>query len=129
MSAVRWFRNYIKGHSRLYESVDRRRALRNKLAELADQETGDDVDAFFDELAEVKLVLACVVNVVLAKGLVSEEELIAAADEIDLLDGKADGKLNGKVAPDGTITPEPERPKKPPGAIDDLADAVDKKPK
>jgi len=122
MSAgVGWFENYLKGRSRLYEQLERRKERLGGGG--GDFEIGkDDMEALLDDIAELKLVVASLLNLLVTKGVLTEQALLEYARTIDRLDGREDGKLHGRVEPDGTITPEgpPERTD-----LDDLADAVE----
>lgn len=51
------------------------------------------------ENAELKLYLAAVVRLLVAKGTVSESELRLIVDSLDREDGRADGRYDGKLRP------------------------------
>jgi len=116
-----YFGNYIRGRDSLYASIERRRErLRQQ------QEGGlgaDQAEEFLHDIGELKLALATLINVLIAKGAVSEEELLAQAEIIDALDGEADGEFRGQVQPDGKVAPDQPRART---NLDDLADAVDR---
>lgn len=51
------------------------------------------------ENAELKLYLAAVVRLLVAKGTVSESKLRLIVDSLDREDGRADGRYDGKLRP------------------------------
>ena len=114
-----FFDNYVKARESLYDQVVRRRErLAKRLEEF---EVGKDMmTMLLDDIAELKLVVASVLHLLVTKGVLSEEDLLAEAKIIDELDGKSDGKLQGHIEPDGKIVPDEPRPR---SSLDDLADA------
>jgi hypothetical protein len=78
------------------------------LAQLADQlresgqfdrEVVQRIDQLAAENAELKLYLAAIVRLLVAKNTVTASELKAIVDAIDRSDGSADGRLTGKLPP------------------------------
>ncbi|HUS48479.1 MAG TPA: hypothetical protein VNA25_02760 [Phycisphaerae bacterium] len=119
-NALSWIQNYVRKRDRMYEDLAARRLdLMNKRHR---GEQPDEVELLQADVDQMKLTLACVLNVLLDKKMVSEEELLARAEEIDALDGKVDGKLRGQVKPDGAIAVEPREDSE---ELDRLADALD----
>ena len=62
-------------------------------------EPGDDprVAALEGEVDELRLYLAALVRLVVARGVVTEGELRALVESVDAEDGAADGRHDGKV--------------------------------
>ena len=77
--------------------------------------------ALLEQLSEMRLVVASMLKMLVDSGTLTREQLAKMADELDALDGSADGKLTGRLGPDGTIAIE--RPA-PPDALDQLAKAT-----
>ncbi|MDP6546693.1 MAG: hypothetical protein QGH60_22185 [Phycisphaerae bacterium] len=114
-----FFGSYVRGRDSLYASIERRRErLRKQQGGLR----ADQAEEFLNDIGELKLAMATLINVLISKGVVSEEELLAQADIIDALDGEADGQFSGQVQPDGKVAPDQPRART---NLDDLADAVD----
>ena len=68
----------------------------------------DRVEALDENLSRALLLVHSLTEALVRKGLLTREEIAAVADQLDLLDGRADGKLApGSIA--GT-TKSPERP-------------------
>ena len=71
----------------------------------------DTVETLQENLSRALLLVHSLTEALVRKGLVTREEIAAVADQLDMLDGRADGKLApGTVA--GTVK-EPERPLSP----------------
>ena len=119
-----YFNKYIEGRNELYREVHRRRDRaresrdRRNAAEAAEK---SKFDAILDEIAELKLVVATMLNHMIHKGMLNDEELTKYSEVIDALDGKVDGMFHGTVEPDGTLMPDKPKPR---SDLDDLADAV-----
>jgi hypothetical protein len=60
-------------------------------------EVSDRIKFLERDLPQIRLVLACLVEHLVAKGLATREELAQLADRIDPMDGKADGEFEGKI--------------------------------
>jgi len=121
MSSAGFFNNYVRGRDSLYESMERRRA---RLRGMGQSEIGQSqVDAILEDIGEVKLAVATVINLLIAKGAVTEAELLEQARVIDAMDGSTDGQFSGKIDPDGSVAPDKPRPRT---DLDDLADAVER---
>jgi len=121
MSSAGFFNNYVRGRDSLYESMERRRA---RLRGMGQSEIGQSqVDAILEDIGEVKLAVATVINLLIAKGAVTEAELLEQARVIDAMDGSTDGQVSGKIDPDGSVAPDKPRPRT---DLDDLADAVER---
>jgi len=119
MGGSGWFGNFVKSRNSLYGSIERRRErARNTPGGVSPELVAE----MLDDIGELKLAIATLINVLIAKGGVTDAELLAQAEVIDAMDGEADGQFTGHVQPDGKILPEqpPERT-----SLDDLADAVD----
>jgi hypothetical protein len=119
MSSAGFFNNYVKGRDSLYASLDRRRERIRKSAGGISTEQAEEL---FNDIGELKLAMATLINVLIAKGAVTEQELLAQAEVIDAMDGESDGQFSGSVQPDGKIAPDQPRDRT---NLDDLADAVD----
>jgi hypothetical protein len=119
MSSAGFFNNYVKGRDSLYASLDRRR---ERLRKSADGISVGQAEELLNDIGELKLAMATVINVLIAKGAVTEQELLAQAEVIDAMDGESDGQFSGSVQPDGKIAPDQPRART---SLDDLADAVD----
>lgn len=81
---------------------DTQRALAQMSAQLRatgrfEHEAAKRIDELGQENAELKLYLAAVVRLLVAKGTVSSDELKDIVDAIDRSDGKADGQFDGKI--------------------------------
>lgn len=94
-------------------------SLRQELQVAPDKST-----QMFAHIAELRLVVASMLRMLVDKDVVTAEQLQAIADEIDALDGQVDGKLDGKVGVDGTVAVSPPKVK---SAIEQIADAVDER--
>jgi len=119
-----YFNKYIEGRNQLYQEVHRRRDRARKSRDqrnAAEAAEKSQFDAILDELAEVKLVVATMLNHMICKGVLNDEDLSKYSEVIDALDGKVDGMFHGSVEPDGMLTPEKPKPRT---DLDDLADAV-----
>lgn len=66
-----------------------------------DHDVARNLNDLARENAELKLYLAAVVRLLVAKGIVTPAELATVVDTIDQADGKADGGLSGKIPPAG----------------------------
>jgi hypothetical protein len=64
-----------------------------------DREVAKRLDLLATENAELKLYLAAVVRLLVAKGVVGADELKQIVDVIDRSDGRSDGQLNGQFPP------------------------------
>lgn len=53
------------------------------------------------ENAELKLYLAAIIRLLVAKGTVTDAELRLIVDSLDREDGRADGRYDGKLRPSG----------------------------
>ena len=112
--------NYIRGSEGLYNRVlDRRDRYRDRRDEV--EATQNEMEAILEDIAELKLVVATMVNLLVTKKVLDEEELLKYGKIIDAMDGKVDGKFHGSIEPDGTLTPDKPAPR---SELDDLADAV-----
>ena len=119
MSSAGFFNNYVKGRDSLYASIERRR---ERIAKSSGGMGAGQAEELLADIGELKLAMATLINVLITKGVVSEQELLAQADAIDALDGQADGQFSGSVQPDGKVVPDQPRART---SLDDLADAVD----
>ena len=119
MSGAGWFSNYLNGRERLYERIERRREMHDRHAQGAADTFGHK--EILDDIAELNLVVATMLDVLIAKGMLSPDDLRTRSADIDILDGVADGMLHGHIEPGGGIMPDapPERTD-----LDDLADAA-----
>ena len=66
---------------------------------------GDELDYIQEILAHNLLVMHGLINALVDKGLVTREDVLNAANELDLADGKQDGKIDLE----STIPPEKRR--------------------
>lgn len=66
-----------------------------------DHDVARNVNELSRENAELKLYLAAVTRLLVAKGVVTPRELADIVDAIDRSDGHADGGYSGKVTPPG----------------------------
>jgi hypothetical protein len=64
-----------------------------------DEELARQLEVLASENAELKLYLAAVVRLLVAKGAITEPELKEIVDAVDRSDGKADGRFDGAIAP------------------------------
>lgn len=64
-----------------------------------DQEVAQRLDSLARENAELKLYLAAIVRLLVAKGAITPEELQDIVDVIDRSDGTGDGRFDGSVKP------------------------------
>jgi hypothetical protein len=64
-----------------------------------DREVAARVDQLAAENGELKLYLAAVVRLLVAKGVVTADELKEIVDVIDRSDGRSDGQFGGSVRP------------------------------
>jgi hypothetical protein len=119
MSSAGWFNNYVRGRDSLYKSIERRR---DRIGGGAGGISTELVAEILDDIGELKLAMATIINVLIAKGVVTDQELLAQAEVIDAMDGESDGQFTGHVQPDGKIAPDKPRAR---SSLDDLADAVD----
>ena len=119
MSASGWFGNFVRNRDSLYGSIERRR---ERMAGSAGGVSPELVAEMLDDIGELKLAIATLINVLIAKDLVTDNELTAQAEVIDAMDGEADGQFTGHVQPDGKVLPAQPRART---TLDDLADAVD----
>jgi hypothetical protein len=83
---------------------DTRRAMDNLAIEAqraarAGDHTARSVGELARENAELKLYLAAITRLLVAKGVVTPRELADIVDAIDRSDGRADGGYSGKVTP------------------------------
>ena len=70
-------------------------------AQQADQGAARSLETLARESAELKLYLAAVTRLLVAKGVVTPRELADIVDAIDRSDGKVDGGFSGKIPPAG----------------------------
>jgi len=115
--------NYIASRDQLRDRAARHRARMRELREREDQPRSD-VEVLQDDIAELKLALACLLNLMIRREMVTKVDLLTYAETIDELDGKRDGMFHGKVKPDGALAPDAPKPPKEHDAIDDLAQAA-----
>ncbi|WP_415910226.1 hypothetical protein [Oleiharenicola sp. Vm1] len=85
---------------------DTQRALRDLAAEAeraarAGDRAAHSVGALARENAELKLYLAAVTRLLVAKGVISPRELADIVDAVDRSDGQADGGYSGRITPPG----------------------------
>ncbi len=73
--------------------------LKDKIFSMAeaDLSQGQKLDTLVRENAELKLYLASVIRLLLAKGQITRPELEAMVSAIDREDGQADGQYDGKI--------------------------------
>jgi hypothetical protein len=88
------------------------RRLRSSRAR-SDSELRDRIDELEDDLARLTLLVHAMAETCVRKGLLSRKEISRMADELDLLDGCADGKLDPGALPGarrrertGPVSPE-----------------------
>ena len=76
-----------------------RRMRRNAAAHsaISAQKQAEVLQGLEAENAELKLYLAALVRLLVAKGVVSADELRQVVEAVDAEDGQADGRLDGKV--------------------------------
>jgi hypothetical protein len=67
-----------------------------------DQSLKQAVDRLIEENAEIKLYLAAVIRLLIAKGSVTKQEMESIVAAVDAEDGCSDGKFNGKIV-DGPL--------------------------
>jgi len=93
MGLINWIFD-IYQHTRIDEAREEARAARRELE--AVRGTGGHVDAKLLEhtLGELALATKTLQRLLVEKGVVSSEELSAKLKEIDLEDGRADGRLD-----------------------------------
>lgn len=66
-----------------------------------DRDVARNVNELSRENAELKLYVAALAHLLVAKGVVTRAELAEVVNIIDRSDGKADGGLTGKIPPAG----------------------------
>lgn len=70
-------------------------------AQHADRGAARNLETLARENAELKLYLAAVTRLLVAKGVVTPRELADIVDAIDRSDGQADGGFSGRIHPAG----------------------------
>lgn len=123
MSGAGFMNNFIASRDQLRDRAARHRARMRELRERED-EPRSEVEVLQDDIAELKLALACLLNLLIRRETVTKVDLLTYADTIDDLDGKKDGMFHGKVKPDGALAPDAAKAPKAHDAIDDLAQAA-----
>jgi hypothetical protein len=118
MSGTGWFGNFVRNRDTLYKSIERRK----ERARSAGGVSPELAVEMLDDIGELKLAIATLINVLVTKELVTDAELMAQSEVIDALDGEIDGQFTGYVQPDGKLLPDAPRERT---TLDDLADAVD----
>jgi hypothetical protein len=83
----------------------------------------DRLRALEEDNRQLKLVVASLLEHMVAKGLATREELTAQANQIDAIDGKVDGAFDGKVDIQAGPTPKPPEPERSP--LDELKRVVE----
>jgi len=121
MTCMGFFNSYVQRRDTLYDSVWRRRERLRGMQ--MSEEARDQIEAILDDIGELKLALATVINMLVNGQVLDEDALLEQAKIIDAMDGKADGQFSGRVEPDGTVAPDRRRRRT---DLDDLADAVDR---
>lgn len=83
----------------LHEQEKRLRALRSQLRSKAapSGRLEDEVKALRQENEELKLYLLSVIRILMAKGMMSKEEIAAMVEAVDEDDGTKDGRFTGKI--------------------------------
>jgi len=73
--------------------------LKQRIAGAQNKNVSQDriMKELFTEHAQMKLYLASIVRLLLAKGSISKEELEVMVDAIDAEDGEADGMFHGEI--------------------------------
>ena len=89
--------NITDGQERL---ADRKTNLRRARTV---QEAIEAIGRLQTENAELRLYLATVICLLMSKGVISQEEFAELSVAIDGMDGVADGRFDGQIAPDGTV--------------------------
>jgi len=74
-----------------------------------------------EDVAELKLAVATMLNLLVKQGKLSREDLDSAASVIDAMDGKVDGKLHARVLANGKLMAEKQAPR---SDLDMLSDAA-----
>ncbi|MBI5423767.1 MAG: hypothetical protein HZA32_06740 [Opitutae bacterium] len=102
-----WGRMFLLGNvGQQMDIQDTQRAMRELASETerasrACDHAARSVDELARENTELKLYLAAVTRLLLAKGVISPRELADIVDAIDRSDGRADGGYSGKITPPG----------------------------
>lgn len=100
-----WGRMLLLGNvGQQLDIQDTRRAVGQIAADLrANRQRAHDVACDLDQLAaenaELKLYLAAIVRLLVAKGAITSVELSQLVDELDRTDGRPDGRYDGPIAP------------------------------
>ncbi|MFT4513912.1 MAG: hypothetical protein ACI89X_002587 [Planctomycetota bacterium] len=68
------------------------------------QELGGRIDELEQDLGEAVLLLRTMSDLCVQKGVISAEEMMAKAEELDALDGVIDGRMGKPVDPDKPAT-------------------------
>ncbi|HLP25239.1 MAG TPA: hypothetical protein VK477_06155 [Acidobacteriota bacterium] len=76
-------------------------ALEAERAARASDRASHSVNALARENAELKLYLAAITRLLLAKGVITSQELSDIVDAIDRSDGRVDGGFSGKITSPG----------------------------
>lgn len=102
-----WGRMFLLGNvGQQMDIHDTQRAMRDLAIEAERAARSSDhaarsVGELARENAELKLYLAAVTRLLLAKGVISSRELADIVDAIDRSDGRVDGGYSGKITPPG----------------------------
>ena len=114
-----WIKNYLRG-SVLNRSSHQRKHSQT-IGEAIEAEEEREIGLIQNDIAELKLVVATMMKLLVHNDVLKIEDMIRVADAIDELDGELDGKLNARLTPKGTLKPE----KKPKSTnLDQLSDTV-----
>ncbi len=83
----------------------------------------DRIEELERDNRQLKLVVGCLLEQLVAKGLATREELTRLAEQIDALDGAADGGFDGQVTIQSGPGPKPPEAKR--SNLDELKRAVE----
>ena len=93
--------------------------LQQEVADLRDRlkagrvraaDVGREVDRLAAEHDELRLYVAAILRLLVAKGVVSRDELADLVRSVDAEDGQPDNAYRGDIAPPGDAEPAPDRP-------------------
>ena len=107
---------------RTLREIQQTQDVRNAGQRNRNRQTEDRLATIEADNAQMKLYLVALTRMLLNRKITTPEELQRLIEEVDLMDGEADGKVTGDIRPDGSIAPPPQEPLR--TDLDDLADAV-----
>ena len=114
MGISRWlFNDWYTAHE--LDELERRQDLVQKSARESRQELRDQIRDARSDMAALALLTRSLAELCLARGVLTRDELKQRMLELDIIDGRADGGLDPKLAVPGSSAPQapPPKPKRP----------------